>query len=257
MRIHQIRNATVVVEAAGQRILVDPMLGAPGTLPPYAVIRFRARMNPLTGLPENAAKTLEGVTAGIISHTHFGMDCDHLDRAGAKLLADTKVPVFCNRPDENNLRRRGLQAVPLTLVSGRPFAGGTITAFDAAHGHCVMRKLMGPGAGYFLEFPGEPSLYISGDTILTDAVRRVLAEKKPDICIIPAGSAQLDFGKPILMPLPEILEFVRLAHGTVVANHLETLNHCPTTRRTLSAAVTAAGLQAKLRIPADGETLTF
>ena len=38
MRIHQIRNATVVVEAAGQRILVDPMLGAPGTLPPYAVI---------------------------------------------------------------------------------------------------------------------------------------------------------------------------------------------------------------------------
>jgi L-ascorbate metabolism protein UlaG (beta-lactamase superfamily) len=59
MRIHQIRNATVVVEAAGQRILVDPMLGAPGTLPPYAVIRFRARMNPLTGLPENAAKTIE------------------------------------------------------------------------------------------------------------------------------------------------------------------------------------------------------
>jgi hypothetical protein len=35
------------------------MLGAPGTLPPYAVIRFRARMNPLTGLPENAAKTIE------------------------------------------------------------------------------------------------------------------------------------------------------------------------------------------------------
>ena len=59
------------------------------------------------------------------------------------------------------------------------------------------------------------------------------------------------------MPLPEILEFVRLAHGIVVANHLETLNHCPTTRRTLSAAVTAAGLQEKLRIPADGETLTF
>ena len=145
MRIHQIRNATVVVEAAGQRILVDPMLGAPGTLPPYAVLRFHARMNPLTGLPENTAKSLDGITAGIISHTHFGMDCDHLDRAGAKLLADTKVPVFCNRPDENNLRRRGLQAVPLAIACERPFVGGTITAFDAAHGHCIMRKLMGPG----------------------------------------------------------------------------------------------------------------
>ncbi len=257
MRIHQIRNATVVVEAAGQRILVDPMLGPPGTLPPYSLVRFRARMNPLTGLPENAAKTLDGITAGIISHTHFGMDCDHLDRSGAKLLADTKVPVFCNRPDENNLRRRGLQAVPLTLCVERPLAGGTITAVDAAHGHRVMRKLMGPGAGYFLEFPGEPSLYISGDTILTDSVRRVLAEKKPDICIIPAGSAQLDFGKPILMPLPEILEFIRLAPGTVIANHLETLNHCPTTRGALAAAATAGGLAEKLRIPADGETLTF
>jgi len=257
MRIHQIRNATVVVEAAGQRILVDPMLGLPGTLPPYSLVRFRARMNPLTGLPENAAKTLDGITAGIISHTHFGMDCDHLDRAGAKLLASAGAPVFCGRPDENNLRRRGLQAVPLALADGRPFAGGTITAFDAAHGRCVMRKLMGPGAGYFLEFPGEPSLYIAGDTILTDSVRRVLAEKKPDVCIIPAGSAQLDFGNPILMSLPEILEFLRLAPGMVVANHMEALNHCPTTREALAAAAGTAGLADRLRVPTDGEALTF
>jgi L-ascorbate metabolism protein UlaG (beta-lactamase superfamily) len=47
MKIYQIRNATVVIEAAGQRILLDPMLGPVGSLPPYALIRFRASRNPL------------------------------------------------------------------------------------------------------------------------------------------------------------------------------------------------------------------
>jgi L-ascorbate metabolism protein UlaG (beta-lactamase superfamily) len=114
---------------------------------------------------------------------------------------------------------------------------------------------MGPGAGYVLRLTGEPSLYLTGDTILTDDVRRVLAEDAPDVCVVPCGSAQLDVGGPVLMPMDELLEFIRLAPGRVVGNHLEALNHCPTTRADLAAALAAAGLADKVILPRDGETV--
>ena len=82
MIIHQIRNATLVIEAAGQRMLLDPMFGPPGTLPPYSLVRFRARRNPLQALPPNADALVAGITAGLITHTHFNLDCDHLDAEG-------------------------------------------------------------------------------------------------------------------------------------------------------------------------------
>lgn len=255
MKIHQIRNATIVIEGAGQRILVDPMLGAPGTLPPYAVLRFKARRNPLTDLPSGAGEVLQGLTAGIISHTHFGMDCDHLDGAGARVLAGAGVPVYGLGSDEAGLRKRGLAAVPLVPGVEVPFPGGTIRAVRASHGGCVMSRLMGPGAGYLLRLSGEPSLYLTGDTIQTDDVRRVLSEERPEVCVLPCGSAQLDVGGPVLMPMDELLEFIQLAPGRVVCNHLEALNHCPTTRAGLASAVAEAGLEEKVWIPRDGETV--
>jgi L-ascorbate metabolism protein UlaG (beta-lactamase superfamily) len=137
------------------------------------------------------------------------------------------------------------------------FFGGTITALPASHGGCVMSKLMGPGAGYLIRLPGEPSLYLTGDTILTDEVRGVLARERPDVCVLPCGSAQLDFGGPILMPIDEILEFVRLAPGRVVANHLECLNHCPTTRAGLLNSFGGAGLSERVLAPPDGGSVEF
>ena len=52
MKIHFIRNATLVVEAGGHRILVDPCLANKGTLPPYTLFRRPPRLNPLVEVPE-------------------------------------------------------------------------------------------------------------------------------------------------------------------------------------------------------------
>jgi L-ascorbate metabolism protein UlaG (beta-lactamase superfamily) len=116
---------------------------------------------------------------------------------------------------------------------------------------------MANGAGFYIQLPGEPSLYISGDTVYTPAVERVLRDLNPDIAVVAAGSARLDVGGAILMPLEEILKFVRTAPGTVIANHLEALNHCPTTRAELRQALEVNGLAAKVLVPEDGETLAF
>ena len=116
---------------------------------------------------------------------------------------------------------------------------------------------MANGAGFLLRLPNEPSLYISGDTVLNDDVRRVLTEERPDIAVVAAGRAQLDIGKPLLMDLNDILEFAQLSPGIVIANHLEALNHCPVSREELRKELEARDLSNKVLIPDDGECVDF
>jgi L-ascorbate metabolism protein UlaG (beta-lactamase superfamily) len=116
---------------------------------------------------------------------------------------------------------------------------------------------MGPGLGYWLELPNEATLYISGDTVLTAVVKQVLTDWRPDIAILAAGGASLDIGQPILMPMPEMLEFIRLSPGITIATHMDALNHCPVTRRQFRKHVAEAGLTHKVRVPEDGEILVL
>lgn len=116
---------------------------------------------------------------------------------------------------------------------------------------------MANGAGFYLQLPDEPTIYISGDTVYTKDVERTLTELKPDIAVMASGSACLDISGPILMPLEELVTFVETAPKIVIANHLESLNHCPTTRLQLKHTLVKNGLLAKTLIPNDGEILSF
>lgn len=251
MQIHFLRNATFIIQTSHHHILVDPMLGKQGHLPPLSVVRHRLRRNPLVDLPENADTALKSITAGLITHCRFG-HTDHLDKKGAQFLGQANIPVYCNQLDEHYLQRKGIQTIPLKLNVEEPFLNGTITPVKAVHGYGLIGKLMGPGMGYILRLPDEPSVYISGDTVLTDDVRRVLREEKPDVAIVAAGGASLDIGKPILMSMPELIEFAELAPRQVIAMHMEALNHCPITRSDLRTALQNANLSEKVLIPEDG-----
>ena len=59
------------------------------------------------------------------------------------------------------------------------------------------------------------------------------------------------------MPIDEIIEFISLSPGKVIANHLEALNHCPVTREQLRNELIKHNLLNKVLIPDDGETLEF
>ena len=253
MQIQLIRNATLILQSGDKRLLVDPMLGGQGSFTPLAFLRYRPARNPTVPLP---LVDLGGISCGLITHCQRG-HLDHLDAAGTQYLVQHKLPVYCNYLDERYLQRRGIQTIALKPRQPQPFYGGTITPFPTAHGYGLIGKLMGHGVGYLIQLPGEPSLYISGDTVLTPTVKQVLTEYQPEIAVFAAGAAQLDIGKPILMPLPEMLEFIRLAPGRVIATHLEALNHCPMTRDQLRIALEQAGLLSKVAIPLDGECLNF
>lgn len=263
MKIHHIRNATCVIEMGKERILIDPMLSDKGELPPFSAFRFKARRNPVVGLPGNAEKILDAVSYCCITHSRtFGIRAlqhtDHLDTKGEKFLAVKKIPVFTLAEDTAYLQKSGIQIeTGLKYWQPQPIGNGTIMAVPAKHGHGWNHHFMANGAGYYLATEGEPSIYISGDTVFTADVERLLEEYKPDISIVASGSAQLDIGPPILMTLNEILTFIRKAPGKVVLNHLEALNHCPTTRNKLKESMDKHNLTTKTCIPDDGETLTF
>ena len=254
MKIRLIRNACIIVHSNGHRILVDPCLNPKGSLPPYTFFRKRPRLNPAIDLPSSAESDLSHITCGLITHCRYG-HFDHLDKKGIRLLAFKQVPTYCNSSDEPFLRRRHINAIPLTLNRKNAFLTGHIIPFPTAHGYGIVGMLMRPGAGYFIELPGDKSLYISGDTVMTQTVRHVLNDLRPDISILNAGTATLDFGRPILMPINEQLDFIRMSPGKVVAVHLDAFNHCTTTRDLLRGAILEEGLSTKVIIPQDGELM--
>ena len=263
MKIHHLRNATLVIESGEKYILVDPMLGARGSLPPFSRFRFTALRNPLVDLPPGAGSVLAKVTHCLITHSQkFGIKAlqhtDHLDTPGEDFLRKNNTPVATLARDAGVLKKYGLNIqTELEYWKPQPLLGGEIIAVPALHGHSWVHNLMANGAGYVLRLPGEPSLYISGDTVYTSEVERALRELQPDIAVMAAGTATLDISTPILMVMDELLQFVRQAPGKVVANHLEALNHCPTTREQLKQELENNGLLSKVSIPNDGEVVGF
>lgn len=254
MKIHHLRNATFVIEAGNNVVLIDPMLGEKGSILPFAILRFRARKNPTVDLPTNAENILKKVTHCLITHKHP----DHIDLEGIKFLKQKSTPVTCSHKDIIHFKKKGLNEVqPLEYWKKEPFLGGSITGIPAKHGYGFIAKPMGNVMGFHIELPNTSSIYISADTIYTNDVDKVLKDLKPRLSIVACGTAQLDIGKPLLMHLDDIITFVRNSPGIVYANHMEALNHCPTTRQILLKRLLNEGLVDKVLIPNDGDTIDW
>jgi L-ascorbate metabolism protein UlaG (beta-lactamase superfamily) len=263
MKIHHMRNATFVIESGENHILIDPMLSDKGALPAFAHFRHPGKRNPIVDLPENAPQILDKVTHCLITHSHtFGLDLlthtDHLDPPGKTFLKENNIPVGCSQKDGSFLTKKGIRVENvLNFWQAESYLEGKIIAIPAQHSHGWINFLMANGAGYYLELPGEPSIYISGDTVFTDDVHRALTDLTPDIAVVAAGAASMDIGGPILMPMNEIITFIRHAPKRVIANHMESLNHCPTKRSELKQELDIQNLLDKTDIPSDGQTLEF
>lgn len=249
MQIQHIRNATALLSIGEHRLLVDPMLSESGAMPGFKLFGGGRRRNPLVPLPPEAAAALDSATAVVITHEHP----DHFDRPALRWIKERDLPVWANGVDAPNLRRKGLKV--RLLEDGA--LGMRFEVIRSRHGRGLMGWLMGPVAGYYFAHPGEPSLYVTGDTIMTPSVIDAVTRLRPDVILAPAGSANAGLGGDILFSVDQLVELTRLAPGQVVFNHLEALDHCPTTRAQLGQRMEAEGLIDRVHIPADGESLSF
>lgn len=243
----------MVIEFSDKFILVDPMLGKKGTAgPPFTLFRFKPKRNPILDLPPNAMEIVNKTTHCLITHLHP----DHLDKEAETFLKLNNIPITCSTKDKKALKKRGLNVVKTVgYWKESEFLGGTIEGIPARHGYGFVARPMGNVMGFYVQLPNEKTIYLSADTIYTEDVDKVLKQYKPEINVVACGTAQLDIFKPLLMTMEDIIQFTKNSTGIVIANHLEAVNHCPTTRAQLANEFKKQGLAEKTKIPNDGETI--
>ncbi|MVN85708.1 MBL fold metallo-hydrolase [Deinococcus sp. HMF7620] len=248
MRLQLIRNATLRLTYAGCTLLIDPYLAPRHSLPTIG----GHEPNPTSELPVPAEAVLEGVDLTLISHLHP----DHFDPLAQQLLPSS-MPILCQGVDVEALRRLGFTNVTPLEASWQGL-GLLIERTPGTHGSGHVLPLMGEVMGFVLRAAGEPTVYWAGDTILTPAVLETTMRVQPEVIVTHSGGALWD-GLPIIMDAEQTVAVCQAApQATVVATHLEAVDHAATSRRALREAATAAGISpTQLRIPADGESLIF
>ena len=235
MRITLVRSATIIVELAGRRILVDPMLDDVGARPPIEGTRNQVA-NPTAPLPFPAEEVVRGLDAVIVTHRHR----DHLDTRGEELLP-RDVPVYCQPEDEEALRELGVDA--RSIGDAVEWDGLRIARTPARHGSGRMAELLAPVSGFVLN-----DLYLAGDTVWYEGVEETIARHRPRVAVVNAGGAEFTEGGLIVMGTDDVRQVVARV-PTVVAVHLEALNHCFLTRAELRRSIP------EVLVPEDGETL--
>jgi len=187
MRLTLVRNATLLLELEGRRLLVDPALDDTGARPPVENTRPALR-NPLVPLPLPADRLVETLDAALVTHLHR----DHLDETGEGLLP-RDVPVFCQPADAQRLRALGLDARP---IEQELYWNGLRLARTGGR-HSLdpsVEPALGPISGFVLG-----DLYIASDSVWCDEVAAALARWQPRIAVVNAGAARFLGSGPISM----------------------------------------------------------
>lgn len=250
MQLQLIRNATLKLEYQDEIILIDPYLAAKHTLPSYT---GKAK-NPLVALPTSVEKILEDVDLVVISHLHS----DHFDKtAQARLPKD--IPLLCSPTDESAIYRMGFTNVT-SVRDTLTWKGISFHRIAGRHGtsRAVLNDV-GEVSGFVLQAEGMPSLYWAGDTVWYEGVKDALEVFKPEIIVVHACGAVWGDQELIVMDAEQVIKVCRASpRSTVIATHMEALDHATVSREALRRITQDAGIATgQLLIPEDGELIKF
>lgn len=260
IQLQQIRNATAKISYAGKTFLVDPFLAKKGAYPGFEGTFNSKLRNPLIDLPMPVQDVLKGVDAVIVSHTHL----DHWD-GGAHAFIPKAIPLFVqHEQDAKLIRGQGYTDVRI-LGDNSEFDGVQLTKTGGQHGtdtmyvNKAMAQRLGTAMGIVFRAPGLKTIYLAGDTVWRGDVDRALAQFKPDLIVLNAGDARvIGYTGSIIMGKDDVLHaYQAMPKATIIATHMDAINHMTLSRKELRDYVRQHGIEDRVRIPADGETLKF
>ncbi|GFZ30043.1 UPF0173 protein YddR [Clostridium zeae] len=252
MKIKQIRNATIVVQYAGNRFLIDPVLGDKGSFPPFPNSMRQDQANPLVSLPTSIDELIN-VDAVIVTHLHK----DHFDDA-AKEILPKDIKIFAQaEADGLQLKEAGFKNVEV-LKENTQFKGVELTKTPGQHGRGEVLKRMGNVSGIVFKHSTEKTLYVAGDTVWYEGVQEVIDTYKPEIIVVNGGDNQLFGMGSLVMGKDDIYEVHKAAPDSIIiSSHMEAMNHWTLSREELKNFINEKQIATKVLVPKDGEEYLF
>jgi L-ascorbate metabolism protein UlaG (beta-lactamase superfamily) len=247
MNIQYIRHATLILNIAGRKILVDPMLSEVSELPPVPLTTNRLK-NPLIPLPHGSLDLMRDIDAVLLTHYHF----DHFDKAAEKFIPKD-VLIFCQPGDDKKLKKMGYtnaRVIDGTLEWG-PL---NLKRFPANHARGYLLKvILGKTSSYYLQ-SGADAIFLTGDALFDNLLLKSLGETKPAFIIANAGSAKFFWDKPVTLAADDMKEMLMMLPGSrIAAVHMDAINHCMLTKDALRKYAAVENISGKMLIPAEGE----
>lgn len=250
MNIQLIRHATLWIEYAGKKLLVDPMFSKKGELPATSNTSNEQR-NPLLDLSVDVETFLQP-DAILLTHSHR----DHFDDAAVRSLTkDTRI--YCQPADKQKLIELSFTNI-VVIETQIDWGGLTIIRTNGQHGRGEIGKQMGAVSGYILQSEGEECLYITGDSVWCEEVEQVIETYRPEVVIAFAGAAQFLTGGVITMDKEDLHQlYVASPNSKIIAVHLDAWNHCLLTRKVLSDYLVESDMFDRFYLPQDGEVISL
>lgn len=253
MHIQQIRNATLVVQYAGKKFLIDPFLAEKGTYPPFPNSLRQDQNNPLVSLPSSIDEIIDNVDAVIVTHLHL----DHYDDAAKEILPKDIKMFVQNEEDATAVKNDGFQNVEV-LQEDTFFEDIQLIKTKGEHGRGEILKLAGLVCGVVFKHHTEKTLYIAGDTVWYEGVQEAIGTHHPEVIVVNAGDNQFLEGGSLVMGKDDVYEVQKAAPAAIIiASHMEAVNHWTLSRVELRSFINEKGISASIFVPEDGESYSF
>lgn len=248
MKIKQIRNATLLIEYAGKKFLIDPVLSEKGTYPPFPSPVRADERNPLVDLPVELSELIN-VDAVIATHLHL----DHFDDVAKEKLPKNIKMYVQDENDKKELSNSNFTNIEV-IEKNTTFSGIRIIKTDGQHGTGEILEKMGNVCGVILQHPSEKTLYIAGDTVWCDGVKAAIDEYSPEIIITFNGCNTTLNSNPLIMGTDDIYEVHKASpNSLIIASHMEAMNHWTLSREELRKFTIENEFSSNVLIPDDGE----
>lgn len=256
IQLTQIRNATIQLDYAGKKILIDPMLAKKGAYPGFEGTANSELRNPLVELPFEVSRILN-VDAIVLTHLHP----DHWDEEAQKVTPKNMLIFAQDANDANTLKSQGFSNVTI-LTENTKWEEITLIKTKGQHGTNDTMKsfgeILGIVSGVIFTHPKEKKVYLAGDTIMNKYVEEVLEKHNPQLVILNAGAAVVKGFPPIIMGKEDVLAVVKKApNAKIIATHMEAVNHATLSRKELRSFLEENEVISNVDIPLDGQTLSF
>lgn len=259
MQLQQIRNATIKVFYGGKYFLIDPMFAPKNSFAPIEIGPNPNLSWPTCDLSISPDEIIKDLDVIIMTHYHN----DHFDQAAVdKLKKGVKVYIQ-DETDKEILRKLGFSNLTVLSEEGMSFAGIWLYKTRCQHGIKTKAEpvfnsfgMRYDAMGVVFKHPDEKTVYVTGDTIWCDDVKKVIDTHEPDYVIANCCDEQMNGCGSVNMTLEDIKELHTYAPDvTIIASHMDTVGNSALSRKELQKFAKDNKFANSLIIPKDGEIL--